>query len=292
MRPEFLEIKETTISANKSPSSQPLEVIKIPAKRKITKSKGGRPRMPIWDNYNEGEEDGHGHFGARPVPDDIRRKWLVEVAKRGKKANDKDEEILIIKKAKTSNQSIASHFQSISKLTPQQSAEITKALLKAFPNYAPPHKDALLGTILDREIAQIVVKLEAELQKEDNLTLYKGDSLYNYIITTPSHHEYLYAIADYSGEHQTGDFIANKISEIIEKIGPHHFAAIVTDNGSNVRVAQRTVYENYSHILNIHCIAYALNLIAADLVKITLVKNILKQANMLVSFVQNSHLAN
>ena len=68
-----------------------------------------------------------------------------------------------------------------------------------------------------------------------------GDSLYNYIITTPNRHEYLYAIADYSEEHQTGDFIATKISEIIEKIGSHRFAAIVTDNGPNVRVAREMI---------------------------------------------------
>ncbi|CAG8806022.1 31680_t:CDS:2, partial [Gigaspora margarita] len=175
--------------------------------------------MPIWDDYDESEEDGHGHFGAthlalhckEPALDDIRRRWLVEVAKR----------------------------------------EITKALLKAFPNYAPPHKDALSGTILNKEIAQIIVKLEAELQKKDNLTLSldswtfpRGDSLYNYIITTPSHHRYLYVIADYSGEHQTGDFIANKISEIIKKIGPHHFVAIVTNNGSNIFKEQLDIFTN------------------------------------------------
>ncbi|CAG8852197.1 1503_t:CDS:2, partial [Gigaspora margarita] len=125
----------------------------------------------------------------------------------------------------------------------------------------------------------------------DGWTSPRGDSLYNYIITTPDCHEYLYAIADYSGEHQTGNFIANKISEIIEQIGPHHFAAIIMDNGSNVRIARQAIHYDYSHILNIRCIAHALNLLTADLVKTTLVRNILKQANMLVSFFQKSHLA-
>ncbi|CAG8857217.1 35528_t:CDS:1, partial [Gigaspora margarita] len=106
------------MSINKSSGSKPLE--STSAKRKADKSKGGRPRMPIWDDFSEGEDDGHGHFGANcrycdkgkwqrgkpftmeahlalhckgPVPDDIRRKWLIEVAKRGERVNnDKDDE--------------------------------------------------------------------------------------------------------------------------------------------------------------------------------------------------------
>ncbi|CAG8746186.1 18063_t:CDS:2 [Gigaspora margarita] len=101
--------------------------------------------MPIWDDYNEGEDDRHGHFEAtchycdkgkwqheKPsimeahlalhckglVSDDIRKKWLIEVAKR------------------------------------------------ALDGWTSP----------------------------------KGDSVYNYIITTPNHHEYLYAIENYLGD--------------------------------------------------------------------------------------------
>ncbi|CAG8796164.1 1478_t:CDS:1, partial [Racocetra fulgida] len=129
-------------------------------KSKTEKSKGGRPKMPIWDDYSEGEEDGHGHYGANchycdkgrwqrgkpsvmeahlalhckgPVPEDIRKKWLIEVAKRGEKANnDKDDDVPIGKKVKTVNQSITSHYRPVNMLSSQQSADITKALLKAF----------------------------------------------------------------------------------------------------------------------------------------------------------------
>ncbi|CAG8854767.1 7787_t:CDS:1, partial [Gigaspora margarita] len=106
------------MSINKSSGSKPLE--STSAKHKTDKSKRGRLRMPIWDDFSEGEDDGHGHFGANchycdkrkwqhgkpftmeehlalyckgPVPDDIRRKWLIEVTKRGERVNnDKDDE--------------------------------------------------------------------------------------------------------------------------------------------------------------------------------------------------------
>ncbi|CAG8828724.1 4630_t:CDS:2, partial [Gigaspora margarita] len=101
-----------------------------------------------------------------------------------------------------------------------------------------------------------------------------GDSLYNFIITTPNRHEYLYALADYLKEHQTGNFIANKIFDIIKKL-----------------VLIEIIHNDYSQILNIHCVAHALNLLTADLVKTISIKEILKQANMLIAFFQKPHLA-
>ncbi|CAG8808919.1 15659_t:CDS:2 [Gigaspora margarita] len=225
-------MNKTITSINKFPSSQLPETTNTRAKRKADKSKGGRPRMPIWDNYNKGEDDGHRHFRASCRYCDKGR-W-----QRGK------------------------------------------------PSTMEAHLE-LHCSVLDGEIARIVVKMEAKLQKTDNLTLSldgwtspRGDSVYNYIVTTPSRHEYLYTIADYSGDRQTGNFIANKISDIIEKIGSHRFAIVVTDNGSNVRIARQSIHHDYSHILSIHCIAHVLNLLAVDLVKNTSIKEILKQANM------------
>ncbi|CAG8686066.1 6498_t:CDS:2, partial [Racocetra fulgida] len=76
-------------------------------------NKGGRPRSDIWNEFNYGESDGKGHYGAQyrycikgrwkrskpsvmeshlalyckgNIPDKIRQHWLVQVAKR----NDKD----------------------------------------------------------------------------------------------------------------------------------------------------------------------------------------------------------
>ncbi|CAG8830008.1 39680_t:CDS:2, partial [Gigaspora margarita] len=224
-------MNETITSVNKSSSSQLPETINTSVKCKADKSKGGRPKMPIWDDFNEGEDDEHRHFEAicrysdrekahlalhckGPVLDDIRRRWLIEVAKRGEKVNDDRDNKFPIKK-KNQNQSI-NHF----------------TLPKC--------------SVLDGKIAQIVVKMEAKLQKTDNLTLYKYncDSVYNYIIMTLSCYKYLYSIADYSREHQTENFISNKILDIIEKISSYYFAAVVTDNGSNILEEQPEIFTN------------------------------------------------
>ncbi|CAG8710742.1 6143_t:CDS:2, partial [Scutellospora calospora] len=122
----------------------------ISAKYKIEKGKGDRSRMLIWDNYSEGKKDRHRHFEAichyynkgkwqYEKPSTIEahlalycKRPLIEVTKRGEKVNNKNKETPIRKKTKTANQSITSYYQYISQLSPQQSADITKALLKAF----------------------------------------------------------------------------------------------------------------------------------------------------------------
>ncbi|CAG8836442.1 35714_t:CDS:2, partial [Gigaspora margarita] len=116
-----------------------------------------------------------------PVPDDIRRRWLIEVVKRGEKKLQKHY-LKLLYVVEFSLWLLIIHT--------------SRKLLQ--PGYMPPHKDALSAL--------------------NGWTSPRGDSLYNFIITTPNHYEYLYALANYSGEHQTGNFIANKISDIIKKI--------------------------------------------------------------------------
>jgi len=192
-------------------------------------NKGGRPKAAIWNNFNQGNSDKNGHYSAichycnqkwqrgKPaameahlalrckgnIPDDIKKHWLIEVAKRGEKSstnNDDDDDLptsSTTKKSKTSRQqSMDNHFKSIRPVTLQHSQDITKALLKAFvccgipfaiidnpffrdllqllePGYTPPHRDTLSNKCLDEEIARITVKMDTQLSKSENLTLGK-----------------------------------------------------------------------------------------------------------------------
>ena len=92
-------------------------------------------------------------------------------------------------------------------------------------------------------------------------------------------------------ESHTGEFLTSEISEIVEKIGVDKFAAVVTDNASNCRVARKKVEEKYNHIWDIRCIAHAINLIVADLVKLDDVKNLISNCGKITRFFNNSHKA-
>ncbi|CAG8645296.1 830_t:CDS:1, partial [Cetraspora pellucida] len=118
-----------------------------------------------------------------------------------------------------------------------------------------------------------------------------NDSLYNFIISTSERKEYLYSLLDFSNAVQTGEFLASKISEIIDRVGSNKFVACITDNRSNIRVAHEVTTYNYSHIWNIRCITYVINLISNDIVKTQSVNQVLKQASQIIQFFIKSHLA-
>ena len=119
----------------------------------------------------------------------------------------------------------------------------------------------------------------------------RNESLYNFIISTPSRKEYLVALNDYSASSHTGEFLANEISTIIEKIGSDKFAAIVTDAASACRVAREKTEKMYPHIWDIRCAAHSINLIAADLVKLDVIKQHINDCGKITKFFNHSHQA-
>ena len=123
----------------------------------------------------------------------------------------------------------------------------------------------------------------------DGWTSKRHESLYNYIVTTSERKKYLISLRNYSKESHTGEFLASEISDVIEKIGLDKFAAIVTDNAANCRVAREKTEDKYNHILNIRCIAHAINLIATDLRKIDDIKDFILDCGKITRFFNNSH---
>ena len=126
----------------------------------------------------------------------------------------------------------------------------------------------------------------------DGWTSIRSDSLYNFIILTPSRKEYLIALRNFSKESHTGEMLANEISAIIEKIGSEKFAAVITDAAANCRVAREKTQFSYPHIWHIRCIAHAFNLIASDLVKLDITKEFITKCNKICRFFQDSNRSN
>ena len=73
-------------------------------------------------------------------------------------------------------------------------------------------------------------------------------SIYNYIVTTDTWKEYLVSLKNYSTRSHTGEFLANEISNIIEKLGLDKFGAFITNAASNCNIARRKIQETYPHI--------------------------------------------
>jgi len=111
------------------------------------------------------------------------------------------------------------------------------------------------------------------------------------VIHTPEHHEYLWSLRNLTKESHTKDLLAKEIEQIIEIIGPNKFSAIVTDAGANIQAARRVITEKYRHIINIRCIAHAVNLISKDIYKTQFADKMLRRSSTLVNYFKNSHQA-
>lgn len=91
-----------------------------------------------------------------------------------------------------------------------------------------------------------------------------------------------------STESHTGDFLAEKIDEVLIKIGPSKFSAIISDNGSNVRKARDIIVNKYPMIENVRCISHCINLMCCDVVAHPFAEKILKKVNILGAFFKNN----
>jgi len=79
------------------------------------------------------------------------------------------------------------------------------------------------------------------------------------------HNKFLYSLYDFSLNSHTSEFLSSKINNVISEIGDDKFAAIVTNNASNMKLARHIVHKTYPKILNLNCIAHCINLISKDI---------------------------
>ncbi|EXX62953.1 hypothetical protein RirG_156900 [Rhizophagus irregularis DAOM 197198w] len=150
--------------------------------------------------------------------------------------------------------------------------------------YDPPTREYLSGCLLETELCVINDKIEEDIMNQQNLTLAldgwtsgRHQSIWNFVILTPSRKEYLYQLLDLLSNLHTAEFLAVKIEDVIEKIGPNRISAIVSDNAANVKKARAIISEKYPRIENVRCISHCINLIACDIVCHTFADRLLRK---------------
>ena len=113
-------------------------------------------------------------------------------------------------------------------------------------------------------------------------------SIWNFTILTPQRKEYIFQLSDLSEDSHTGEYIAEKIEAIINRIRISKIAAIVSDNGSNIRKAREIIENKYPNIRNIRCIAHCINLMLCDVVRHQFADKLLRKVNILATFFRNN----
>ena len=101
----------------------------------------------------------------------------------------------------------------------------------------------------------------------DGWTSHTHRSIWNFIIMTPKRKEYLYQLSDISDLSHIAECISSIIEKVIIDIGANRILAVVSDNASNVRKAQKIIQNKFSNIENVWCIVHYIILIVCDIVK-------------------------
>lgn len=125
----------------------------------------------------------------------------------------------------------------------------------------------------------------------DGWTSGRHQSIWNFILLTPSRKEYLFQLSDLSLDSHTAEYLASKIEEVIEKIGSDRISAIVSDNAANIKKARAIINEKYPKIESVRCISHCINLIACDIVSHNSADRLLRRVNILTTFFHTSHMA-
>ncbi|GBC35647.2 ribonuclease H-like domain-containing protein [Rhizophagus irregularis DAOM 181602=DAOM 197198] len=271
------------------------------------KNKGGRPPSSIWEDITRGNHVGSGKYHATckycnfswsrgdvtkleehlanhcsEAPALTVRKYLTKVLEREDKINKK-------RKIVGNNQLTMTDYHDSTKIPDARITRINCALAKFF---------VACDQLLERELAMVNSTVASVIENGTNLTLaFDGwtspthRSIWNFVIMTPSREEYLFKLQDLSDYSHTGNYVAEVIGEVIDKIGPNKISAVVSDNASNVRNARKIIEEKYPNIENVRCIAHAINLITCDILKESFGDRLLRKVNTLGSFFKNSHQA-
>ncbi|CAG8648677.1 12894_t:CDS:2 [Rhizophagus irregularis] len=252
------------------------------------------------------------------VPKDIRLNFLREID--NERESSETSSISSSKKRKISNnQTTLENFYDDDKIDEVKSNRADKALIRWFvcsgipfvaadspyfddftkslnSGYNPPKRTALATTHLDGELANVTLKIEKELAKAKNLTLCVDGwasplkhSIYAFVIMTPERKQYIYSLEDVSSFSHTADFNARKMLEVLEKVGPEKFSAIITDAESAMMAAKRQVANKYPHILPMRCIAHHIQLISSDICNHPWAKKVLSDCQKIISFFKNSY---
>ncbi|CAG8755942.1 ribonuclease H-like domain-containing protein [Rhizophagus irregularis DAOM 181602=DAOM 197198] len=255
-------------------------------------------------------------------PEEISIYWRENIANRQTTYSRNNQKLLSSQPPYSTQTQITDHYKSDQSLPKFVVDRLDKKILKAWvmagipfnvienpfvldlfkdlnPGYSPPSRTTLSDRLITEEYTRVNLAIERDLEQSDNLTLAldgwttpKMKSIYNYIVTTDTRMEYLIGLYDYSSDSHTSEFLTEEISSIIEKLGSDKFAAIVTDNASNCRVARQNIHQTYPHIWNIRCAAHAINLIASDLVKLEPIKKFINECGKINRYFSTSHASN
>ncbi|KAF7310297.1 DUF659 domain-containing protein [Mycena indigotica] len=167
-----------------------------------------------------------------------------------------------------------------------------------FTRLAPNHgiySASTMASYIQREAARITADNIESLRVVSNLTIstdggtMAGQQVYNIHITNPiSRESYLIRGDEASGVSHTGKHIRDVLLKVMSQIGVENFAAVVSDNAGNVRVARELIQQDHPAILSLFDPPHHLSNLIKDICRIEHFKPVIERMRLLITFFSQS----
>ncbi|KAG8698619.1 hypothetical protein FRC09_007127 [Ceratobasidium sp. 395] len=123
-------------------------------------------------------------------------------------------------------------------------------------NYTPPHSSYVRDKLIPAEARRAVVHMGEYFRTQRNLSLsFDGltsgkQPIYTVHICTAERVTFLYHADIYYGSHNA-DYMVDLLEKVIDEIGPHRIASVVSDDTSTTKKARRVLASRRVSILNL-----------------------------------------
>lgn len=165
------------------------------------------------------------------------------------------------------------------------------------PAYTLPSRKSVSTTYLDHQYTLLKHELESDLQNSDNLNLQcdgwsniRNEGIINFIITKPE--PIFLDFINTSTHRHTAEYLANKLSEVIEKYGPEKFFCVIGDNAVNMQKSFKYVQEKYDHIIPLGCLAHTFHLLCRDVLKCDSIQEFMNTVIAIAKKIKSVHVLN
>ncbi|KAF7303480.1 DUF659 domain-containing protein [Mycena indigotica] len=170
-----------------------------------------------------------------------------------------------------------------------------KKLVKHLNPYHGLFSSTTMADYVHREAAKITMKNSTRLRTIGNLTMSYdgatvfGQSIYSGHVTTPKLRESFLMLADESsGDSHTGEHIKDILLGVIDDIGPLQFAALVSDDAGNTRVARELIAEKYPTIIALADAPHHLSNLVKDICKLAHFEEGIEKMRTVIGFFSTS----
>lgn len=163
------------------------------------------------------------------------------------------------------------------------------------PSFQLPSRYRLSSTYLNAQYSEMQGEINKQLGEAkyhhlqcDGWSNLKNESVINFIISKPEPLFVEYVMTK-SNSHDA-EYLAQLITNVMEKYGPKKFLVVIADNAANMKAALHMIKGKFPHIVPLGCLAHLLHLLCSDILSCQTAHAFIANAVQVVKTITHSHI--